>query len=153
MNLDDLEENNEIILVSNDPDSKQRFTLSKKAASLSGFLQTIIKSDQEVTEIEVDIEAVVLRKITEYLVHHDGKASNKIQTPLRTTNLKSLISSWDDEFIESFDRDNLIKLVNASNYFNINCLLYLGCAKIATQVKDKTPSEIKTLFNGSKNTV
>lgn len=141
------QEKSQITLVSNNKINEQRFTLSKKAASLSGLLKIVMKSDLEATEIKVDVEADILKKIVEYLVKHDGIPANKIQSPLLTVNLDTLISPWDFTFIHTFDNDNLIKLLNAVNYFNINCLLDLGCAKIAIQVKDKNSDEIKNLFN------
>jgi hypothetical protein len=149
LSLED-EEKSQITLVSNNKITEQRFTLSKKAASLSGFLKIVMKGDPDVSEINVDVEADILKKIVEYLVNHDGIPSNKIEPPLRTVNLDTIISPWDFTFIEEFDKDNLIKLLNASNYFNINCLLNLGCAKIAIQVKDKNSVEIKNLFNDVK---
>jgi hypothetical protein len=140
-----LETEDEITLISKD---KISFTLTKKSASLSGFLKTVMNGDYEVSEVEVDVETDVLKKIVEYLINHDGNPSSKIETPLRTVNLQTILSPWDFTFIETFDNVNLIKLVNASNYFNISCLLDLGCAKIATQVKNKKPDEIKRMFSG-----
>ena len=120
LSLED-EEKYQITLVSNNKITEQRFTLSKKAASLSGFLKIVMKGDPDVSEINVDVEADILKKIVEYLVNHDGIPSNKIEPPLRTVNLDTIISPWDFTFIEEFDKDNLITLKSNSNpNFNPN---------------------------------
>ena len=52
---------------------------------------------------------------------------------------------WYAHFINKFDNDNLMKILLA-NYMDIKSLINLAAAKIASQIKDKTPKEIRERF-------
>ena len=41
----------------------------------------------------------------------------------------------------------LFALITAADYLDIPYLIELGCAKVATMIKHKTPEQIKKTFN------
>ena len=53
---------------------------------------------------------------------------------------------WYADFID-VEQDFLFELINAANYMDIQPLLNLSCAKVASSIKNKTPEEIRKIFN------
>ena len=53
---------------------------------------------------------------------------------------------WDCDYINLDNMDDLIDLVVASNFLDIEGLLNLGCAKIASLIKGKNVEEIRDMF-------
>ena len=59
---------------------------------------------------------------------------------------ENVSDKWYAHFINKFDNDNLMKILLAANYMDIKSLINLAAAKIASQIKDKTPKEIRERF-------
>merc|ERR1711964_751571 len=57
---------------------------------------------------------------------------------------------WDATFIDNIEKTMgkkmIFKIILAANYMAIKSLLHLGCAKIATLIKGKSPEEIKKIL-------
>ena len=53
---------------------------------------------------------------------------------------------WDANFV-SIEEQMLFELILAANYMDIQPLLDLACAKVASILKGKTPEEIRQTFN------
>lgn len=123
--------------------------ISKQAAKLSELLRTVIENSREDNVIPLrNISMFVMTKIAEYLKHYEHSDINKIpiiEKPIRSTNMKDIVSEWDAEYINVKD-DMLFDLISASNYLDIKPLLDLSCAKIATKIKDKSIEKIKKIF-------
>lgn len=123
--------------------------ISKQAAKLSELLRTVIENSREDNVIPLrNISMFVMTKIAEYLKHYEHSDINKIpiiEKPIRSTNIKDIVSEWDAEYINVKD-DMLFDLISASNYLDIKPLLDLSCAKIATKIKDKSIEKIKKIF-------
>ena len=64
-----------------------------------------------------------------------------------SSNLNEVIDEWDVNFINSIELDGIFDLINAANYMDINSLLDLACAKIASLMKGKSAQEIRAMFN------
>ena len=56
------------------------------------------------------------------------------------------VDEWDASFIEMEQMDDLIDLIVAANFLDIEGLVHLGCAKIATFIKGQTVEEIREVF-------
>jgi len=91
-----------------------------------------------------------LTKIIEFMEHYHVEKMKDIEKPLRSSDLKDIIQEWYADFI-NIDDDFLFSLINAANYMDIQPLLNLGCAKVASLIKNKTPEEIRTIFNLGEN--
>ena len=66
--------------------------------------------------------------------------------PLKSEHLSDVVSEWDSKFVD-VDHELLFELILAANYMDIKSLLDLTCAKVASMMKNKTPEEIRKLFN------
>lgn len=72
--------------------------------------------------------------------------------PLKSANIADAVQEWYADFISkgpdgtTMNHDDLLEIILAANYLDIKPLLYLGCAYVASLVKDKTHEEIKTIF-------
>jgi len=60
------------------------------------------------------------------------------------------LRKWDAEFVQ-VDQNTLFKLISAANYLNIKNLLDLTCMTVVDNIKDKTPEEIRKIFNIKKD--
>lgn len=83
-----------------------------------------------------------------YLEHHNGKAPAEIQKPLRSFDMRKVVEDpWDAELVDGIKKWKvLFDIVLAANYMDIQPLLHLGCAKVASCIKGKTQDEIKEIF-------
>ena len=69
----------------------------------------------------------------------------KIGKPLKSSNFGDVVSEWDAKFVD-IDQEELFEIIMAANYMNIQELLDLTCAKVASMIKGKTSDEIKKTF-------
>ena len=60
--------------------------------------------------------------------------------------MHSLVDSWYADYI-NVEKEELFELIMASNYLDINPLLELACAKVASLIKNKSIEEIRKFFN------
>ena len=86
------------------------------------------------------------QKVVEYMSYHQTKEPRKIEKPLRSTNLKTLVEAFDADFVE-VDQETLFKLLLCANYMHISSLLELTCAKVASMLKGRSPEQIRKTFN------
>ena len=68
-----------------------------------------------------------------------------IPKPLVDYNLGNTVQEFYSDFI-SKENDEIFEIIIAANYLGILPLIDLGCAKIATLIKNKTVDEIRKLF-------
>ena len=128
-----------------------KYNLSSKALELSEFLKKKIGENKEDKEIKVEeIEKDTMDAVVKFLKHYESKSPPVIEAPLSKPDLKSCISDEEDDsfsirFIQSFSMDNLANLCIAAELLEINPLLDLCCAKIASMCKEK--DEIDAILN------
>merc|ERR1711964_752089 len=153
-----------------------KFGISRNSASMVKHVNIILVGDKTWATFEFkDISGPTLELIVEYLKHHKGKVPAEIAKPIKS-NIMSKIGledAWDAWFINriglygytspgrKYDPKNIdqtqcdtspegknaiFDLILAVNYLDIKSLLHLGCAKIATLIKGKTPEETKKIL-------
>jgi len=147
--LDDELEADVLTLVSMEEDSPRKFEVTPKAASMCKLVQSIVEGDREATEIPIKkVSGDVLELIVEYLKHHDGKAPAEIAKPIRSIKMDKIVEDkWDAEFINKLSKKMIFQVILGANYMDIPSLLHLGCAKIATMIKGKSPDEIRSILS------
>lgn len=125
--------------------------VSREVACMSTLIKDMLEDDSSESTPEIPLPNVNRRALAEVLEfcrkHHDDPML-KIPRPLPSSDLGQVVSEWDVEFCarNSTTNQDLFALILAANYLDIPDLLTLGCAKLTTMIKDKSPEEIKQLF-------
>ena len=140
----EVEYDNKVIMISSDG---QKFEISAKAAMRSQIVkESIIGNNQEEIEFNANnIKGDILKKVVEYLEHHENEEPKEIERPLPSLNFQECVDEWDYNFID-VDINTIFEIINASNYLNIPPLLELASAKMASIIKGKTTEEVRQLF-------
>ena len=149
--LDD-DEVTQITLVSSG-DNPERIEVNKEYAKMSKLVANILEGDADATEIQVkQVDGQTLGKIVAYLEHHEGKEPAEIAKPIRSVKMEKIVEDpWDAEFITNLSKRALFQLILGANYMDCKSLLHLGCAKVATMIKGKSPEEIKQILGEEEN--
>lgn len=143
--------NNDLILVSCDESNagKKEFTIKRQSALMCNLVKSIIEGDADVKKIEIKkVSKDILKLIVEYLEHHKGKVPAEIAKPIRSVKMEKIVEDdWDAKFINKQAKRTIFQIILGANYMDIKSLLHLGCAKIATMIKGKSPEEIKKILS------
>jgi S-phase kinase-associated protein 1 len=148
---------NIFIMESNDkvklhPKGGKEILVSRKAGEMSILIKNNLADfsiDQAIPLDEVNEETCEL--IVQYLSHYDGKAPEEIEKPLKSNDMKQLTDAWAADYVDKLELNKLIDLTTAANFMEIQSLLDICTAKIATLVKDKTEEEIFKTFGVEDN--
>jgi len=126
----------------------ESFEISKKSAELSKFVTTILEGDSEATSIEIrQVPAETLKHVVDYLQHHKGNSPEPLPCPVRSIHMAQIVSDKRDAtWIDAFDKKVIFEIILAANYMDIKSLLHLGCAKIATLIKQLDQKEINRII-------
>ena len=138
-----------VTLVSTEGD---KFEVPKNIAKQSKLVETMVDDDDDDDhEIPiVNVESKVLVKVIAFMKHYDKEEMKEIQKPLTKNNIEELVQPFYADYVD-IDQDALFKLIMAANYMNVPPLLDLTCAKVASQIKGKSPEEIRKTFNIKNN--
>jgi len=94
----------------------------------------------------VHIKGSILNKIVMYMKYHIDNPPKDIEMPLKSPNMSEVVEQWDADFVDMV-QEELFDLIGAANYLHIEPLLELGCAKVASLMKGKTPEQIRKALN------
>ncbi|AES87713.1 putative S-phase kinase-associated protein [Medicago truncatula] len=114
----------------------ETFEIEEAVAMQSQTIKLLIDDDcANDTGIPIsNVTSKILAMVIEYCKKHaDDVSSDELR-------------KWDAEFVQ-VDQDTLFNLISAANYLNIKSLLDLTCMTAADNIKDKTPEEIRKIFN------
>jgi S-phase kinase-associated protein 1 len=132
--------------VSNEGDS---FEVSQAVIDLSGWASTAQEVADSSGNLELPVaqaKSAVLSKVLEFCNHYVEEPMNEIEKPLRSANMREVVQDWYADFV-SIEQELLFDVILAANYMDIQPLLDLTCAKVASMIKGKTPEEIRITFN------
>merc|ERR1712087_261542 len=143
-----LDDDDETLTLKSGGQQPKSFEISKKSAELSKFVTTILEGDSEATSIEIrQVPPETLSHVVDYLQHHAGKAPDALPCPVRSIHMAQIVSDkWDATWIDAFDKKTIFEVILAANYMDIKSLLHLGCAKIATLIKQLDQKEINRII-------
>ena len=148
LSLDDSVDDKNIYLVSQEG---EKFEISKKYAKVSDLVVKSFESDKESNELPLpEVKTEILKLVIEYMKHHKGTEPPIVEKPLRSAVMKDVCKEeWDATFIDNIgntSRDQLFTLIETANYMNIQSLLHLGCAKVASLIKGKPKEEVMKIL-------
>jgi S-phase kinase-associated protein 1 len=143
-----LDDEEEFLTLKSGGQQPKSFEISKKSAELSKFVTTILEGDSEATSIEIrQVPPETLSHVIDYLKHHAGKEPDPLPCPVRSIHMAQIVSDkWDATWIDAFDKKTIFEIILAANYMDIKSLLHLGCAKIATLIKQLDQKEINRII-------
>jgi len=129
-------------------DQAQKLKLKRDYAKQSKLVANILEGDSDASEIQVkQVDGPTLQLIVKYLIHHKGKEPAEIAKPIRSVKMEKIVEdTWDAEYINALAKRALFQLILGANYMDCKSLLHLGCAKVATMIKGKSPEEIKQIL-------
>jgi S-phase kinase-associated protein 1 len=144
-----------LILISCEESNPQKFEISKKAALMCNLVKSILEGDAQAKNIEIKkVTGDILSKIVEYLKHHNGKKPAEIAKPIRSVKMERIVEDkWDADFINNMSKKMIFQVILGANYMDLPSLLHLGCAKIATLIKGKSPDEIKQILSDDSDNI
>ena len=160
-------ENNNILSLDNDINNEKYiilktkddviFKLTAKEALLSNLFKNILSCDnndnendeENNNEVKIDYNSDIVEAIVTFLKYHNGVAPPEISKPLSSSNMNDVTTEWCASFLVKYAKKKkfLYDLVNASNYLDIQSLLHLCCAKIASLIKGTQLDKIKDVLN------
>ncbi|KAL9305641.1 unnamed protein product [Arabidopsis thaliana] len=132
---------NKILLTSSDGES---FEIDEAVARK--FLIIVHMMEDNCAGEAIPLENVtgdILSKIIEYAKMHVNEPSEEDEDEEAKKNL----DSWDAKFMEKLDLETIFKIILAANYLNFEGLLGFASQTVADYIKDKTPEEVREIFN------
>jgi S-phase kinase-associated protein 1 len=125
-----------------------KIAITKEWALMSKLVSNILEGDSDADKIQVkQVDGATLQLIVDYLNHHQGKEPAEIAKPIRSVKMEKIVEDpWDATFINKLAKRSLFQLILGANYMDCKSLLHLGCAKVATMIKGKSPEEIKQIL-------
>ncbi|BAB03085.1 kinetechore (Skp1p-like) protein-like [Arabidopsis thaliana] len=141
---------NKIVLTSSDGES---FQVEEVVARKLQIVKHLLEDDCVINEIPLqNVTGNILSIVLEYCKKHvddvvDDDASEEPKGDDASEEAKQNLDAWDAEFMKNIDMETIFKLILAANYLNVEGLLGLTCQTVADYIKDKTPEEVRELFN------
>ena len=129
-------------------EDNQLFEIEVESLKLSKFLNNlIIDFPDEEDEIEISqVNGKNLKLIIDYLNHHRTEEIKEIPKPLPSGDLKLYLDEWDYNFINPLSLEECIDLLNAAQTLDIEGIINLSSAKIASEMLIGTVDEVLEKF-------
>ncbi|CAL5086229.1 unnamed protein product [Urochloa decumbens] len=151
-----------ITLISSD---NERFEVAEAAATLSQTIRHMIEDGCTDGGVPLpNVTGSILAKVIEYCNKHapaatasaeaaagEGSSSSAAAAEGSSSSAAAVPSTeelkvFDDAFVD-VEIPALFDLILAANYLDIKGLLEITCQKVADCIKDKTPEQIREIFN------
>ena len=137
----------EIMTITLKSSDGQQFQIDIKSAKRSTYIADLIEEHKGETEFLIpEVEAKILKKIVEYLIHYKDSEPKEIKRPLKDSKIEKILDKWDYTYITSFALADCVDLLNAATFMDIQPLLRLMCARIAALMIELPLDEVKTTF-------
>ncbi len=107
--------------------------------------------NDDIIEIPLlNVSGESLKVIVDFLKYYHKTKMNVIPRPIPSVSVGDFISNeWYVNFIDRMNNKEIFEIILAANYMAIQPIIDLGCAKIASLIKGKTPEEVKELLSNS----
>jgi hypothetical protein len=144
--LEDIDDGSKIVLLSYEGDPVE---VSKYAAIHSSeLLKTMVEGDKDETWFPLpQVKFDVLKRIVGFITYHHKNPMVSIDKPLVSKEITQVIKDpWDIECVNIPNSPDLIGLLTAANYMNIESLINLCAVKVALQIKGKSVEEVRRVM-------
>ena len=124
------------------------FEVEENTLKMSKFFKDLMNDypdpDQEIMVNQ--IKSRHLKKIIDYLKHYENEKPKEIKKPLPSGDLKEVLQDWDYNFINPLSLEECIDILNGAFFLDINELVDLCSAKIASEMLTGTVEEVREKF-------
>merc|ERR1711900_132581 len=140
-----------LCLISNE-ESPAKFKVPFKQAMMCKLVATAYENDKDEKDVVLKkVDGETLRLIVEYLKVNGGEKFPEIGKPINSvdmTKVKTETGVLAQKYVDyiSKPKKDIFAVILGANYMDNKGLLHLGCAKIATLIKGKSPEEIKRIL-------
>jgi S-phase kinase-associated protein 1 len=129
------------------PEEGEAIEVEEDIAVMSVLVKSMIDDSGAEEDIPLpNVKKTTLDRVIEFCQHHKDEPLQEIEKPLKTNNIKDVVSTWYGEFVD-VKIEELYEIILAANYLDIKSLLELTCAAVAAMMKGKSIEEIRDLFN------
>ena len=137
------------------------FKLLVRDVNISTVVNASLETDPGCTAVPVPgVEGIFLEQVVKYMKRHKGIRAPIIDKPLKSKVMSDVVADrWDATFIDGLDsktddgnHEQLYGVILAANYMDIQCLLHLGCAKVASLIKGQPIDKIKSILGDGADT-
>lgn len=125
------------------------FSAAKQSSLIANTINQLpTSSKSETVEFPVnDFSFKVMSHAVRYLIHHDGNPTDEIAMPLKSTKMSECVSKWDADFVDNMSKYDLYLVTCVANKYDIQSLVHLCCAKVASFIKGIDLPKIKEVLN------
>ena len=124
------------------------FEVDESTLKMSKFFKDLMNDypdpDQEIMVNQ--IKSRHLKQIIDYLKHYENEKPKEIKKPLPSGDLKEVLDDWDYNFINPLSLEECIDILNGAFFLDINELVDLCSAKIASEMLTGTVEEVREKF-------
>jgi S-phase kinase-associated protein 1 len=115
------------------------YTIDQKEAIQSGIITDMMnEDDNNVININISLKCKkqVMDKIYEFLKYHANNPSLKINLPLKNLNIEDYVTTWDNQWIHSFENMNEIsEAIYIADFLDIPVIIDMLLCYIAIGIK------------------
>ncbi|KAA8534426.1 hypothetical protein F0562_031943 [Nyssa sinensis] len=116
----------------------EEFRVKESIAVQSEMIKNMVEDDCAANTIPLpNVNSKTLAMVIEYWKKHANQKASEDDLNL---------NKFDSEFVKK-DKTVLFDLVSAANYLNIKGLMDVVCQKIAEEITDMQPEQIREIFN------
>ena len=124
------------------------FEVEERCLNNCKFLRDLMNDypdlDQEIMLNQIN--KINLQKIIDFLKHYEKEKPKEIPKPLPSGDLKEVLDEWDYNFINPLSIKECIDLLNAANFIDLEELIVLCSAKLASEMLTGTVEEVREKF-------
>lgn len=123
------------------------FNINKKFALYFKVIKTFLEENDDnsdnVNEFPLlNVDYDIFKKTIEFIEYYHVHNMNEIPKPVNSKFINEIVGDWYGNFIESFNNEDIKKLIHVSDYLMLDPLLNLCCASIACNIRQKPSNEI-----------
>lgn len=131
----------------------QQFVIPRELAKMFGYMRPMLEEDSDVDNDDIsdfpvpNVTGGEMCRIVEFCNHYLKDPFPKIKVPVKSNNIADHVPTWYAEFVKPIGEDESYKLIMAANFLDCQPMFELISATIACNIFDKTPNEVREMFN------
>lgn len=124
------------------------FKVRMESACMSELIRDMLENSEDDNDEVIPLPHVqshVLERIIQYTDYHWNNPAAPINKPLKGF-VEPELGDWDRHFLQTLDCQLLVDILMAASYLDIKDLFDLCCAKIASDLSEKSPEQVRDIF-------